>query len=75
MSNWNARCREILNDEDFESRVAELMTAAGQAGDLEQVRLCEVALGCGDCGASATENERREASEECARVLADNEGR
>jgi len=68
--NWSKRMQEILESEDFANRIGELAAEAGRAGDLEQVRLCELALGCGDEGVKAPEGERRAARDECARVLA-----
>jgi len=74
MANWSKRALEILDGDDFESRIAELATSAGQAGDLEMVQLCDVALGAG-IGVLATDGERQDARIECARALWDAEGR
>jgi hypothetical protein len=70
MTNWNARTQAILTADDFEARVSALMGEAIRAGDHEQVRVCEIALGTGEAGCNAPDRERSVARDECARVLA-----
>lgn len=74
MANWSKRAQEILDGADFEERVSSLATEATEAGDTAQVELCEIALGCGDVGAGATDQQRADARTECARVLCAGEG-
>ncbi|MHB1260353.1 MAG: hypothetical protein ACYC2H_01420 [Thermoplasmatota archaeon] len=53
--------------------IVALRAQAGAANDLDQVLVCDLALGVTDFGAMAPEMTQAEAREECGRVLADAE--